>query len=164
MRSDRSERSDEDPVVFFERLWPSPGIWTATVAFGAALGLIPAPINVTVAVVVSIVGIVSFITLLVLTTPILVLTQSHFAAGRARLPVGLLSGVEVLDSEQMRQARGVGLDARAYLCIRPWLPIGARVILNDPEDPTPYWLVSSRRPEALAAAVSAGIARNQPQD
>jgi hypothetical protein len=59
----------------------------------------------------------------------------------------------------MRQARGIRLDARAYLCIRGWLPAGARVILDDPEDPTPYWLVSSRRPEALARAVRATMDR-----
>jgi hypothetical protein len=29
-----------------------------------------------------------------------------------------------------------------------------RVELTDPEDPTPYWLVSSRRPDALARALA----------
>jgi Protein of unknown function (DUF3093) len=157
-------RSDADQAVYFERLWPSPGIWTATIAFGAGLGLIPAPIDATVGVIVGGLGVVIFVTLLALTTPTLALTESHFTAGRARLPVSVVSGVEVLDSEQMRQARGVGLDARAYLCIRGWLPVGARVILTDPKDPTPYWLISSRHPQVLVAAVSARIARTQPQD
>jgi hypothetical protein len=26
--------------------------------------------------------------------------------------------------------------------------------LNDPDDPTPYWLISTRRPKRLAAALS----------
>jgi hypothetical protein len=156
--------SDADQPVFSERLWPSPGIWAATVAFGAALGLIPAPVSATVAVIVAVLGVVSFVTLLVLTTPSLVVTESDFAAGRARVPLSFVGGVEVMNAEQMRQARGVGLDARAYLCIRGWLPLGARVILTDPQDPTPYWLVSSRRPDELASAVRARIARTQPQD
>ena len=29
------------------------------------------------------------------------------------------------------------------------------VVLDDPEDPTPYWLVSSRRPEKVLAALRA---------
>ena len=160
----RSDADDADQTVFSERLWPSPGIWTATIAFGAALGLIPAPISVSAPVIVGTLGVVSFVTLLVLTTPSLILTQSQFTAGRARLPLRVVTGVEVLDAEQMRQARGVRLDARDYLCIRAWLPVGAKEILTDPEDPTPYWLVSSRRPDELAASVSAGIARTQPQD
>ena len=44
------------------------------------------------------------------------------------------------------------LDARAYLCIRGWIPTGIRVAVADPQDPTPYWLVSTRRPEELLTA------------
>jgi len=32
-----------------------------------------------------------------------------------------------------------------------------RVDLNDPADPTPYWVVSSRRPTELAGAIKAAI-------
>jgi hypothetical protein len=67
----------------------------------------------------------------------------------------LLGRVEVLDAERMRQARGPDLDARAYLCLRGWIATGVLVELRDTEDPTPYWLVSSRRPAELAAAISA---------
>ncbi|PID54264.1 MAG: hypothetical protein CSB46_03540 [Micrococcales bacterium] len=33
-----------------------------------------------------------------------------------------------------------------------------RIGLDDPSDPTPYWLVSSRNPQALAAAVNEAVA------
>ncbi|HWB36700.1 MAG TPA: DUF3093 family protein, partial [Rugosimonospora sp.] len=33
------------------------------------------------------------------------------------------------------------------------------VVLDDPDDPTPYWIVSSRRPRRLAAALVAAGAR-----
>ena len=76
-----------------------------------------------------------------------------FRAGRARIPVALLGAPEALDAEAMRQARGPGLDARAYLCLRGWISAGVRVPVLDPRDPAPYWLVSSRRPEDLAEAL-----------
>jgi hypothetical protein len=148
-----------ESVPYFERLWPSPGIWIAGIGFGAGLGLIPAPVSTAAAAVVSVLGVVVLITLLVLTTPRLEVRNGTLVAGRARVPLDVVDTIEVLDAEQMRQARGRGLDARAYLCIRGWLPAGARVVLADAADPTPYWVVSSRRPDALAAAVSAGIAR-----
>lgn len=149
--------TDAPHEVFRERLWPSPGIWAVTIGFGAGLGLIPAPVSAEAAWIVAAVGVVGLVTLLVMTTPTLTVAADTFVAGRAQIPVSVVSGVEVLDEPQMRQARGVGLDARAYLCIRGWLPVGARVIVQDPEDPTPYWLVSSRRPEALAGAIRAAI-------
>jgi hypothetical protein len=155
---------DAEQAVYSERLWPSPGVWAATIGFGAALGLIPAPVSAKAALVVAVLGVVGLVTLLLSTTVTLVVTADTFTAGRAKVPLSMVTGVDVLDSAQMRQARGVGLDARAYLCIRGWLPAGARVALGDPTDPTPYWLVSSRRAEALAAAVRAGIGRTDQTD
>jgi DUF3093 family protein len=151
--------TDADQAVYSERLWPSPGIWAATIAFGAALGLIPAPISAEAAVITAVLGVVVCITLLVVTTPVLTVTATSFAAGRARVPMSVVAQVDELDPTLMRQARGVRLDARAYLCIRGWLPAGARVVLDDPEDPTPYWIVSSRNPEALTRALRTAIDR-----
>jgi hypothetical protein len=50
---------------------------------------------------------------------------------------------------------GPEADARAYLLLRPYLKRTVRVTVRDDRDPAPYWLVSSRHPEALAAAVTA---------
>jgi hypothetical protein len=48
------------------------------------------------------------------------------------------------------------LDGRAYLCLRGWISPVVRVELDDPDDPTPYWLVSTRRPAQLVAALAEG--------
>jgi hypothetical protein len=50
---------------------------------------------------------------------------------------------------------GPAADARAYLLLRPYLKRAVKVQITDPADPTPYWLVSSRHPEALAGALNA---------
>ncbi|HWJ84512.1 MAG TPA: DUF3093 family protein, partial [Cellulomonas sp.] len=34
-----------------------------------------------------------------------------------------------------------------------WIHAGVRIELVDPADPTPYWIVTSRRPDELAAAL-----------
>ena len=49
--------------------------------------------------------------------------------------------------------RGPRLDARAYLVIRGWVRDVVRVPIEDPQDPTPYWLLSSRRPNDIVAAI-----------
>src|SRR5690606_41628631 len=58
-----------------------------------------------------------------------------------------------LDVDGLRAAMGPEADARAFVCHRPWVRQGVRVAVVDPRDPAPYWLVASRRPAELAAAL-----------
>ena len=47
---------------------------------------------------------------------------------------------------------GRQLDPAAFLIYHGWVKQLAMFVLDDPEDPTPYWLVSSRDPESLIRA------------
>lgn len=76
-------------------------------------------------------------------------------AGRARISGEFLGGAEPLDPAATRRVAGPEADARAYLLLRPYLKRTVRVTVRDDRDPAPYWLVSSRHPEQLAAAVAA---------
>jgi hypothetical protein len=38
--------------------------------------------------------------------------------------------------------------------LRPYLSRAVRVEIDDPADPAPYWLLSTRHPERLAAALT----------
>jgi hypothetical protein len=79
-------------------------------------------------------------------------------AGRARIPVAQLGPVTALDAETTRLLAGRQADARAYLLLRPYLRRSVRVDVVDPADPTPYWLLATRHPDRLAAALSAARA------
>jgi len=72
----------------------------------------------------------------------------------ARLPVALLSGAEPLDAARTRRALGPELHPYAFVVQRPWVRTAVRLTLDDPADPTPYWLVSTRHPQALVAALA----------
>jgi hypothetical protein len=76
-------------------------------------------------------------------------------AGRARISGEYLGGAEPLDPAATRRVAGPEADARAFLLLRPYLKRTVRVTVRDDRDPAPYWLVSSRHPEQLAAAVTA---------
>lgn len=84
------------------------------------------------------------------------------AAGRGRLPLEVVADVSALDAGELRRQSGVDADARAFLVLPPFVPTGVRIDLADPQDPTPYWLVASRAPHELAAAIS-GL-RSRPGD
>ena len=74
-------------------------------------------------------------------------------AGRARISGEYLGDATPLDAAETRRVAGPGADARAYLLLRPYLSRAVRVTVRDERDPTPYWLVSTRDPEHLAAAI-----------
>ena len=76
-------------------------------------------------------------------------------AGRAHVDASVLGEVRALDADQTRRAAGVEADARAFLLLRPYLKRAVKVHLEDPADPTPYWLLSSRHPDRMAAALKA---------
>lgn len=86
-------------------------------------------------------------------------SDRELRAGRAAIPLHLCADATALEADATRAQRGPQADARAYLLLRPYVPTAVRVDLADPRDPTPYWLLSTRRPEELAAAVRAGSLR-----
>jgi Protein of unknown function (DUF3093) len=79
--------------------------------------------------------------------------DGQLRAGRAHIGLELCGRVEVLDSDRTRLAGGAEADARAFLLLRPYIATSVRVGIDDPGDPHPYWLLSTRHPERLAAAV-----------
>lgn len=76
-------------------------------------------------------------------------------AGRATLPLAYAGEVRVLDRAALRALMGPQADPAAWMVTRPWVREGMAVVVNDPADDTPYWLLSSRRPAELVAAIDA---------
>lgn len=74
-------------------------------------------------------------------------------AGTAHIALHLLGVPEPLEAEDTRRVHGVDADARAFLVMRPYLKRSVKVPVHDPADPTPYWLLSTRRPQALVNAL-----------
>lgn len=79
-----------------------------------------------------------------------VITGRELVVGKARLPLRFVGEVEVIPRERKRKAMGPELDPAAYVLHRGWTGPLVRVHLTDPGDPTPYWVFSTRRPEAVA--------------
>jgi hypothetical protein len=68
----------------------------------------------------------------------------------AHLPLRYAGDVEVIDKEAKRKALGRDADPAAFVLHRGWVGPVVRVWLTDPDDPTPYWLFSTRHPEKVA--------------
>lgn len=80
-------------------------------------------------------------------------TGGELWVGDAHVPLRFIEDAEVVPAAEKRRALGPELDPAAFVVHRPWAPASVRIWLDDEDDPTPYWVVSSRRPEQLAAAL-----------
>jgi hypothetical protein len=82
-------------------------------------------------------------------------TATEFQVDDARLPLDVVAGVVALDADGKREALGVGAHPLAFVVQRPWVRGAVQVVLDDPADPTPFWVVSTRHPVQLASALLA---------
>ncbi|GGB25704.1 DUF3093 domain-containing protein [Gordonia jinhuaensis] len=74
-------------------------------------------------------------------------------AHKARLPVSVIDRAASVPASAKSAALGRQLDPAAYLMHRAWVKTMVLVVLDDPDDPTPYWLVSTRHPDRVIAAL-----------
>lgn len=145
---------DPPSLSFVERLWPPVWLvalgvavagmvaWAVGAALGAAAGW---------AVLAACVVLVGWLT--VIAAPSVAVSAEGLRAGRAFLTLGAAGRVRALDAERTARLRTRDADPRAYLLLRGWVSTSVVVEIADPDDPTPYWQVSSRRPRDLAEAV-----------
>ena len=140
-------------TLYHERLWPAPWLFFAVALVIPASLLVFLPINDTAGIVVAAVLYLGCVTLLLVASPAIRVTDTELIAGKARIPVALVGEATAHRGEDARQERGPHLDARAWLLIRGWVDPVVKIPIEDAADPAPYWLVSTRHPDAVAAAL-----------
>ncbi len=88
-------------------------------------------------------------------TPLeIAVSQDYLYVGKASIERKFITHVEVLDAEAMRITRGPKADVSAYLALRFWVPTGAKITISDSNDPTPYWLISTKSAVKLKAELA----------
>lgn len=78
---------------------------------------------------------------------------AELRAGSAHLPVSVIAKSAAIPATAKSAALGRQLDPAAFVVHRAWIGPMVLVVLDDPDDPTPYWLVSSRHPDRVLAAL-----------
>jgi hypothetical protein len=80
-------------------------------------------------------------------------TAGELRAGDATLPLALAGEVQALNEAQTRTLSGPRADPTAHILIRPYLRYAVYIEVKDPDAASPYWLVETRHPAELAAAI-----------
>jgi hypothetical protein len=74
-------------------------------------------------------------------------------AGAAHLPVSVVSRSAVVPRSAKSSALGRQFDPAAFVLHRNWVGPMVLLVLDDADDPTPYWLFSSRHPDRVLDAL-----------
>lgn len=138
--------------AYREKLYPA---WWLILAIFLAVPtsiLLFFPLSILVGTLTGLVLWLSTVGLLWWASPVVRVDSEYFHAGRSRIAHQHIASMEAVGKEDARAEKSVNLDARAWLVLRPWIDPAVKVTLRDPDDPTPYWLVSSRNPQALVDA------------
>ena len=138
---------------FSERVGP-PAIWWV-LAFGLALSLAAAVgfyVGAAAGLGIGIVALAVAAALLI-SGSTRIEVDDQLRVGRAMIDFDYVGDVRALDEAETAERIGPKADARAYLVLRPYAKTAVEIEVVDDADPVPYWLVSTRRPVELAAAV-----------
>ncbi len=109
-------------------------------------------------------AVVPYLLVLPLTVVLLLFASRHevvvadgvLAVPGARIGLSQIGGVTPLDRDGTRRLRGPLAQPRAFVAVRSWQSRSVRIQIEDPDDDTPYWLVGTRNPDALVAALHRG--------
>ena len=71
--------------------------------------------------------------------------------GGAAIENKYLGDVEILDRLKMQHYMRIGFNPRAFYAIRFWVKTGVKISIDDVRDPTPFWIVSSKRATEIEA-------------
>lgn len=134
-------------------------VWGWAVVLGLAFVLAVAfwiPLGIVAGLISLAIGAGLAIWLLVSTAPTLTVTDNELRIGRVHIDIDQLGLVATLDAEATAGARGANADPRAFTILRTlYAKESVSLEIIDEEDPHPYWLISTRDPQALGRAIQA---------
>ena len=142
-------------AIYKERLYPSFSFSLALILSGPMVLLAALPFGSPLAISLGVIVPIALNVALYLLSPVIDVSDRSLRADRIEVPLSAVGQATALDAEAFGRLLGPEADPRAQLMIRGYIKGGVKVAISDPADPTPYVLLSSRRPEQLAVALQA---------
>lgn len=91
--------------------------------------------------------------LMVANSPMIEIRKGHIRVSKAQIEIKHLGKVEIAPLATRFSERVPNLDARAYLALQNSQKGLVKLEISDRKDPTPYWVFSTKNPEAVVQAV-----------
>jgi hypothetical protein len=117
--------------------------------------LVSEPFDYRIGIAVGLTLVISIWAALFFLAPVIQVGSSHLTVARAKIPRNLLGKIEEIAKDQIFSERGPKLDPAAYKVFQGTVKAAIKITVNDPNDPTPYWIISTRKPAQLAEVLRA---------
>lgn len=143
--------------TYRERLTPSLWLIVAAMIVAPMSALVFMRDNGSIALIAGGVVAIAVVALMLFTSKVVEVSGGELRIGKAHIPVEFLGEPVVTTGYEARLARGQNLKAHSFTTIRGGIDGIVTVAVVDPADSTPAWVVSSRTPDRLAAAI--GVAQ-----
>ena len=150
---DNRSMSKDSPTTFGGRLWPSPLLLLSLLLLLPASYMVVITVSPAQATPIAIGVYVIIAGSLVLMSPTVNVRDGVLTAGNAQVDVSMLGKMRTLDDATLRRVIGPSADARAYLVVRGHIHRGVQIEIADEQDPTPYWVITTRNPNELLKAI-----------
>ena len=129
---------------------PNFGTFAAVFALLPSLTIVSEPFDVRIGLAIGIVVVITIWTLLIFRAPTIELSNLKLKVGRVGIFRNLIGRAEVISKDRIFLERGPNLDPGAHKVFQGSVKTAIKIAILDPEDPTPYWLISTRKPDKLA--------------
>lgn len=136
-------------MIYRERVLPSAANLLLPLLLFPSVYAVMLPLQAKLALPVAVLCTLIFTAVIFRSSPVVAVFEEVLEAKGARIERRFLGKAEVVSAEEIFVELGQNLDARAWVCLQASVKGLVKVEVSDPQDPTPYWLISTRKPEML---------------
>jgi hypothetical protein len=147
-------KNAEATTIYREFLWPSVNSFIAIAIVWPTIWLTVYPWDHNLGSWIGLGAVVFFGGLAILRSKTIEVTTDELVIGNVRIPRSELGKAVALSGEDARLERGPKLNPAAYVVFRGTTQKLVKVTVSSRTDPTPYWLFSTRKPDALAEVLN----------
>lgn len=148
-----TELKSSDKPLYSERVLPNIGTFVATFVFLPSAAIVSEPFDVRVGLVIGVFGVLIIWALLFVKAPRIQVSRTDLKVNQVSIPLTLVGEPITISKNEIFEERGPKLKLEAHKVFQGTVTTALKIPILDPEDPTPYWLISTRNPGKFAQAI-----------
>lgn len=149
-----TELEKPDSLLYSERVLPGFGTFAAVSMLLPSTVIISEPFDIRIGLVVGLISVPTIWGLLILRAPRIQVSKEDLRVGRVTISREHVGQSQAISKREIFTERGPNLDPGAHKVFQGSVKTAVKIPVSDPEDPTPYWLVSTRNPGKLVEVLS----------
>lgn len=146
-----------EPILYKERVRPNLGTFISVATLVPAITLVSEPFDFRIGIAIGTLLVLVIWTALYFLAPLIQVGKTTFSVGRAQIPRNLLGKIEEIPKDQIFLERGPNLNSAAFKVFQGTVKTAVKIAVRDSSDPTPYWIISTRKPAQLATVLNAKV-------